>query len=113
MSEEKKVFIPKRVVLVTLLNYHLAPNTQKTYMFSAIEEMKEEDIVFCDTESGLVVGRVLKVYDTVAELLADKTFIRKDIKPCRKYIGYYYLDNENVPLDADLPFWLGGSKTWR
>ena len=67
MSEEKKVLTPQRVVLVALLNYHLAPNNQKTYMFSAIEEMKEEDIVFCDTEYGLVVGRVLKVYERVAD----------------------------------------------
>ena len=49
MSEEKNVFIPKRVVLVTLLNYHLAPNTQKTYMFSAIEEMKEELIQYYES----------------------------------------------------------------
>lgn len=43
--------------------------TESEYYFKTKEEVKNRDVVVCDTKNGIALGLVIGVYSTIEELL--------------------------------------------
>lgn len=75
-----------KIVAVRHLNYDLeVKHRGDLYFFKTNDNVKQDDMVFCDTINGLAVCKILCVYSNIDDLLDVKILPKlQDIKYCRK-----------------------------